>query len=317
LSERTAVDVGVAPDRAAGTRKLGCKIPNAGRDPGRLGLAAMAVAAEEAGADSLWAADHVVMLTHLSSRYPYAEGGIHRRAEEDYYHALISCTWMAAVTSRVEIGTAVYVLPQRGAVEVAKMVATLDALSGGRAVLGVGAGWCAEEFDILGYSFPDRFKRFDEQIAVLRHCWSGSGAEFEGAFHSIPEGTFCIPRPARESGVPLLIGGMAPGPLRRAATAGDGWLAVVNAELYDAEQLRAQLTEVRQLRAEAGGAPFRTTARLQVGKRTDFPAVSQELGGELFDMGFEEVIIDPGWRSIDEAQEIIAGTRAALIGTSA
>jgi probable F420-dependent oxidoreductase len=293
-------------------RRLGCKIPNAGDAPKRLGIAEMATAAEAAGADSLWVPDHVVLLESVESRYPYSDKGLGRRADEDYYHPLISLAWMAAATTTAELGTAVFILPQRNAVETAKYVSTLDALSGGRVVLGVGAGWCSEEFELLDADFRSRFKRLDEQIGVLRHLWSGTGAAFKGTFHDIPEGTYCLPRPATEAGPPLLVGGMADGPLHRAARIGDGWLALVsNALAPDFSDVEAALKTVLAYREqEETDRPFRTTVRAQVPGGSDYLEAARSATHRLFDMGFDEVIIDPGWESIEKAQEIIAQVRS-------
>ena len=293
------------------TRRLGCKIPNAGPTPARLGIAAMASAAEEAGATSLWVPDHVVLMEEVESRYPYGENGLPRRADEDYFHPLITLAWMAAATSTVELGTAVYILPQRNAVEVAKILSSIDALSGGRVALGVGAGWCREEFEVLGADFRSRFRRLSEQLVVLRHLWRGDGEPFEGEFHTIPKGTYSLPKPANPYGPPLLVGGMAAGPLERAATLGDGWLAIVpdgSADLGEVESALAQVLELRR-RAEID-RPFRTTVRLQVPAGADHREASRSGAARLFEMGFDEVIIDPGWRSIDDAQDVIAAVRS-------
>lgn len=294
--------------------RLGCKIPNAGDAPRRLGIAEMAAAAEAAGADSLWVPDHVVLLEETGSKYPYSEQGLGRAAREDYYHPLMSLAWMAAATTRAELGTAVFILPMRNAVEVAKSVSSLDALSGGRVVLGLGAGWFEEEFELLGADFKSRFKRFDEQVGVVRHLWTGSGEPFRGTYHDIPDGTFSLPRPATESGPPLLIGGMADGPLRRAARIGDGWLAIVSDSLSpDLSETEAALKTVLAYREEeAPGQPFRTTVRAQLRPGADHLEAARSATQRLFAMGFDEVIIDPGWASIERAQEIISQVRSEM-----
>jgi probable F420-dependent oxidoreductase len=293
---------------------LGCKVPNAGAAPRTFGLPQMARAAEDAGADSLWVPDHVVLMEQLESRYPYGEEGLAAQTDEDYYHPLMSLAWMAAATTRVELGTAVYVLPQRNAVEVAKTLATMDVLSSGRIVFGVGAGWCAEEFELLGATFKNRFSLLEEQMDVLRHLWTGTGDGYEARYHQIPQGTYCLPKPHRPGGPPLLVGGMADGPLRRAARLGDGWLAVVRGDAIDEPALRAALQSVRRYRAEADAdTAFRTTVRLQAGSVVDRGALAIDWSRRLFDMGFDEVIIDPGWSSIDHAQDIIGRARDGML----
>src|SRR5262245_57105532 len=121
--------------------KVGAIIPNAGREPSLHGIQEMALAAEEAGAESLWVSDHVVFLDRPTYDYPFSDDGVPTwDLTDDYYEALTSCAAMAAVTKSARIGTAVLVLPQRNVFEVAKTAATLDQLSGGRFDLGVGTG---------------------------------------------------------------------------------------------------------------------------------------------------------------------------------
>jgi probable F420-dependent oxidoreductase len=295
-------------------RLLGCKIPSAGETPMRLDVAKMASAAEEAGADSLWVPDHVVLVEEGTSRYPYATGGqFLRDAREDYYHALVYLAWMAAATTRVELGTAIFILPQRNPVEVAKILATIDVLSRGRVVFGVGAGWSAEEFAVLGADFPSRFERLTEAIEVIRHCWSGSGEALRTKHYEIPQGVFSRPVPARPGGIPILVGGMKTGPRRRAAAHGDGWLAIGSSDSCDLPALSESIQSIHEDLTAVGrpAEQFRMTMRLQVAKQDSAEKVAYELAPALFDIGFNEVIIDPAWQSIDSAQNLIAGAVSA------
>jgi alkanesulfonate monooxygenase SsuD/methylene tetrahydromethanopterin reductase-like flavin-dependent oxidoreductase (luciferase family) len=128
--------------------KVGVIIPNAGEEPSVLGIQRMAVEAENAGAQSLWVSDHLVFIDRPNHDYPFSADGVPSwDMTADYYEALTCCAAMASATERARIGTAVLVLPQRNAFEVAKTAATVDRLSGGRFELGVGAGWNRDESD--------------------------------------------------------------------------------------------------------------------------------------------------------------------------
>ena len=210
--------------------RIGAKLPNSG--PLSADIPAAAVALERAGFDSLWVADHIVMPETITSPYPF--GQVTWRTDTPYVDALIALALAAAVTTRVRLGTAARVLPQRNPVQLAKQAASIDVASGGRLELGVGAGWLAEEFAALGVPFERRGARMDEWIAILRECWKGRTEARSSEFYELPAGTLCLPVP---SDIPLLIGGHSPAALRR-ARANDGWLAQQDAGALDPSALR-------------------------------------------------------------------------------
>lgn len=294
--------------------KLGVRIANTGPQPAALGLTEMGRAAEAAGADTLHVQDHVVLLDDMQSRYPFTEDGrFPWDARSDHYEVLASCGWLAAVTTRCEVGASVLVLPQRNALEVAKVAATIDQLSGGRLFLGVGAGWLAEEFDALGHDFAGRGPRLDEQIDVLRIAWSGSGAGYRADQVTIPEGVQCRPLPARPGGVPILVGGMSKVALRRAVAKGDGWVGLVPAEEAAAEAVVPKLRSLERLLGEAGRdhAGFRAAVKLASrgpASLERLPKMVAMLAAE----GFDEVVVDPMWRELQEAEEVVAACRQAI-----
>ena len=285
---------------------IGAIVPNAGAAPSRVGIAAMARAAEQAGASSVWVSDHLLMVDERTTQYPYSDDGAPTWAVDvDYYEALSCVGAMAAATDRVRVGTAVLVLPQRNVLEVAKTAVTLDRLSGGRLALGVGAGWNGPEFAALGRRFETRGRRFDEMLDVLRGCWSGRPPAFEGAELTVPPGVVLMPTPARPAGVPLLVGGMTRPARRRAAERGDGWLAIAFAEKWDGEELRRQYEDVVAQRARvSSGQPFETLlllhAKAAEGERV--PALVAEAQA----IGFGEVIVEPDWLDgLDAARALI------------
>jgi probable F420-dependent oxidoreductase len=174
------------------------------------GLRRAAELAEELGYDSVWTTDHVMMPRDGLSHY------------FSVFEVLTTMAWLAAFTSKIKIGVSVLVLPQRHPVIVAKEVATLDRLSGGRAIVGLGAGWSEQEFGYLDANFKDRGRMLDEAILLLRQLWSEPEKAFRGSFFRFENQTFAPP-PAQEGGPPIWIGGSSNAALRRAASYGDGW----------------------------------------------------------------------------------------------
>lgn len=232
--------------------KFGVMFANTGFGSSPRGAIAVAQAAEAGGFDSLWAVEHVVVPSGYESQYPYDPSGKMAGGAEvfDLPDPLIWLTWAAAHTERIKLATGVLVLPQRNAVVTAKEIATLDHLSRGRVVLGVGVGWLAEEFAALGVPFNERGARMDEYIDVLRELWSPSGhpeqSTVGGRFVSFDR---CIMRPRPAHGtVPIVIGGHSPAAARRAGRRGDGFFpgGGTNEEL-------AELFAIVRAEAEAAG----------------------------------------------------------------
>ena len=204
--------------------KIGCHLPMFGPIGTRANVLTFARRMEALGYDSLWASDHVVIPHRIVSRYPYsAEGRFPLAPDVPFLEPLVTLSLVAGVTERVQLGTSILVLPHRNPVLAAKMAATLDHLSGGRVVLGVGVGWMREEIELLGGSFDRRGPWSDEAIAVMRACWRDARTAHHGEFFSFDEvGAF--PKPARGD-IPVWIGGHTPRALRRVVALGDGWHA--------------------------------------------------------------------------------------------
>jgi probable F420-dependent oxidoreductase len=179
--------------------------------------------AEELGFESLWPVEHVVMPAHYESRYPYSRDGRMPIPDAAIPDPLIWNAWAAAATSRIRLGTAMLILPQRNPVVLAKTAASLDVLSGGRTLLGVGLGWMREEAEAVGTRFGDRGRRTDEYIEAMRALWTQPVASYEGR-HVRFDRVQCNPRPAQVDGIPIHIGGHTPAAARRAGRLGDGFL---------------------------------------------------------------------------------------------
>jgi probable F420-dependent oxidoreductase len=178
---------------------------------------------EELGFESLWTVEHVVVPTGYSSPYPYsADGKMPGGEQVAITDPLIWLAYVAASTTRIRLGTGILILPQRNPLVLAKEVATLDRLSGGRVDLGIGVGWLREEFDALGVPFARRGARTDEYVEVMRRLWREPSTAFSGEFSHFDE-LNSYPKPARSDGVPIHIGGHSEAAARRAGRIGDGF----------------------------------------------------------------------------------------------
>lgn len=285
--------------------KIGVIIPNAGAVPLQLGVVEMAQAAEAAGAAGLWVSDHVVLSDDSRASYPYSpDGRITWNPDSDYLECLTVCSYIAAATSRCAVGTAILILPQRHVLLVAKQVATLDRLSGGRVVLGVGAGWNRAEMEALGYAFDSRGTRFDEMLAVLRAAWSGETSEFRGDELSVPGGLYLLPTPVDPEGPPLLVGGMTRPAIRRAAVLGDGWLGLAFVDQWDLEKLQQSATLMRELSA---GRPTPARWVLKLHAPAERVAELPRCIEQAHELGFEEFAVEVPWvRGSDEGAAVTA-----------
>jgi probable F420-dependent oxidoreductase len=203
--------------------EFGVSLPNIGmHDP--MAVRLVAEQAEAAGLDSVWAADHIVLPTGSTSPYPYhTEGEFLIPPGMPFMDQFTCLAYVAGMTKNVKLGTAVNLLPLRHPLAVAKTVATLDVLSGGRSILGVAAGWLAEEFDALGIEFKDRGKMLDEGLDVLREIWTKPNASFDGRFYQFHD-VAAYPQPQQKPYPPIWVGGHTKPVMRRAARIGDRWL---------------------------------------------------------------------------------------------
>ena len=153
--------------------KFGVAFANTGRFATGEGAVTMATAAEAAGIESIWTVEHVIIPDGYESEYPYDPSGkIQGPNHSAIPDPLVWLSWCGAVTKELKLGTGILIVPQRNPLVLAKECATLDAMSGGRLLLGVGAGWLEEEFDAIGVPFADRGKRLDDHIAAMRALWS-------------------------------------------------------------------------------------------------------------------------------------------------
>lgn len=213
--------------------------------------------AEAAGCESVWLAEHLVWPASIAPSYPYsADGRPPVPLDVPTYDPWVLLAWIAAHTSRLRLGTSVYILPLRDPHVTARAVASLDQVSGGRVLLGVGVGWLPEEFAIAGQDFRTRGARADEAIEILRALWSPGPTAYEGRHYRFPPVQF-EPKPPQGGRLPIVVGGESAAALRRAARLGDGWIGL----RHTPESAAERVARLAELRAEAGrgDAPLEVT----------------------------------------------------------
>ena len=209
-------------------------------------LCDLARACDSAGFEAIAVSDHLFHPEKLATPYPYTEDGSPRwEPFTDWPDPWVSIGAMAAVTERLRFVTSVYVLPLRNPVQVAKLVGTAAALSGGRVVLGVGVGWMREEFEALELPFEARGRRSDEMLDVMKRLWEEPGyVEHHGEFFDFGPVEM---RPAPPAPVPVWVGGLSQPALRRVALRGDGWIS----DVHSTDEMRGTIARILELRGDS------------------------------------------------------------------
>jgi len=257
--------------------QLGIHLPHIGRKAGPETIRRAALQAEEVGFDDVWVSEHIIV--PKDSPYP---------PTPNFWDPVLTLTWAAAVTSRVRLGTSVLVLPLRHPLPLAKELATLQNLSGGRLILGAGAGWLEAEFDALGVPFKQRGRRMDEGIAMMRAVWTQDPVSFESKW--IPakiESMRAQPQPIQP--IPIWIGGSSDAAIRRALRL-DGW----HGSRVSPDQAASV---VKRLRAERPGDDFTVSIRV--------PVNAESVGGmgdvltAYRDAGVQHVLAAPDDKDIE------------------
>jgi probable F420-dependent oxidoreductase len=202
--------------------EFGFSLPSRGPSASMKNLRTPAQHADTLGLDSVWVSDHIIVPEQINSFYPYhPEGQFPTAPEQDYLEPLTALTFLAGCTEHVQLGTSVLILPYRNALLTAKIVSTLDKLSNGRVILGIGVGWMEEEFVALGLdTYRKRGAVSDEYIRAFRELWSSDSPHFEGEYVRFAHIGFA-PKPVRQP--PIWVGGHTAPAIRRAARLGDGW----------------------------------------------------------------------------------------------
>ena len=203
--------------------KFGLRYCNTGKYTNIANAVELVQAGEAAGFESAWTVEHTIIPEGYESSYPYSDSGKMPGidGETNLPDPLIWMTYVAAVTSNIKLATGILILSQHSPVVCAKQVASLDAFSGGRVLLGIGVGWLREEFDIIGANFDERGPRCDDYMQAMRALWQMDRPSYNGRFVQF-DGAYCRPKPANGT-VPLIVGGHSKAAARRAGRLGDGF----------------------------------------------------------------------------------------------
>jgi probable F420-dependent oxidoreductase len=219
---------------------------------------AVAKAAERAGFDFLSVSDHLVVPANFNSRYPYHVAGVFAAAEHGHcFDQLATVAFLAGCTEHLRLLTSVTVVPHRPAMLSAKMLATIDVLAKGRLIIGAGAGWMREEFELLGVPFEDRGRLTDEYLAAFKELWTKDKPTYSGKYVNFSDVLF-YPKPVQKPHPPLWIGGESLPALRRAFKFADAWYPGSDSQtktLDTPERLAAGIAEVKRACAAAGRDP--------------------------------------------------------------
>ncbi len=273
--------------------RIGAKLPHSGKIAMRVAPAIMAAELEDAGFDSIWVSDHIVFPVETTSRYPFAADGRPTWPfDSPYLEPMVVLGAITATTRRAAIGTSVTIAPMRNPVLLAKQAASVDVMSGGRLVLGVGAGWLREEFEALDADFEHRGAVLDEWIEIARACWSGRAGPHRGKHYSIPTAIHTLPRPAGP--LPILVGGMSRHALRRAGAVADGWLGQFALDSLSERDVEAAVGTIRR-EAEAAGRNGEPRIVIRI---TGAANVQEQVASRLRALagaGATEVIVDVDW----------------------
>jgi probable F420-dependent oxidoreductase len=232
--------------------EIGCHLPNQGPLATRDAIVTFAREAERREVASLWISDHVIFPRTATGSYP--GGRFPHPPDKAYLEPVTVLTAAAMVTDRARLGSSVFILGHRHPVVMAKMLASIDALSSGRLIVGVGVGWWQEELEILGAPFHARGRQGDEAIKAFKALWTMDNPAFEGEFFRFRDLGFA-PKPVQKPHPPIWVGGDSPGAFRRVVTLGDGWHATSKSPA----QLRDALGRLRAA-ADAARRPWETIA---------------------------------------------------------
>jgi probable F420-dependent oxidoreductase len=250
--------------------------------------------AEELGYDGILTGDHITIPKEIASEYPYR-----KQAEAlgyNPYAVFTGIDWLDSftvlallipVTQKVRLGTSVTIIPYRHPLEMARVVATLDVVSGGRIIFGAGVGWLAEEFHLLGIPFAERVARTREYIAVMKEVWTKETPRFAGKFVQIERDLYFAPKPLQRPHPPIWVGGESLPALKRVVEFGQGW----HIGPVALEEVKPRFTQLRQLMAEAG----RDFSELEITSMVDNRALSLADIRAYRDLGVQGLyVVAPG-----------------------
>jgi probable F420-dependent oxidoreductase len=233
--------------------KFGVFLPVSGRAASRKTLMQAARQAEALGYDSVWAADRLVMPWKIETTYPYSkESTFIVPPDRPFFDTLTCLAFLAGCTDKIELGMSVMVLPYRHPLHWARIATTIDQLSSGRLILGVGVGWMEEEFAAMNVPFKERGRISDEQLTLLKKLWTEEHITFHGQYYNATDIAF-LPKPYRQPRVPIWVGGEGKPAQRRAGQFGDAWFPYF--VKITPQELAAGFANVRAEAYKAGRNP--------------------------------------------------------------
>ena len=274
-------------------------LPHLGRNVDSSVILAFARALEDLGVSSGWVSDHVCWPADIRSKYPYTDDGSFGPSPDmAWLDPLGTLLFVAAGTQTLRLGTTVLILPYRAPVATAKQIATLDVLSAGRVILGVGVGWMAEEAAVLGMPWDHRGRRADEQLELFQTLFTDTQPEFHGEFYDVPKVGF-EPKPVQQP-LPIWVGGSTEKAFARAARYGSGFHAAFQPLPVVTDSFR----RVQAYADERGRDPGELTLSLRIfldpaGAMESAKSISGSTSamtdrvGELVDAGVSHVVLDP------------------------
>ena len=277
--------------------QFGFNLPNTGALAAPDVVLRIAREGETLGYDYLTVTDHVVLPDMAEPGYPYSESGAFYSRDSAYRHEMLTlASYLAAATAKLRIVLAVLVIPHRPAVLAAKMLATIDVLSGGRLTVGIGAGWLKAEFDaVVTMPFAERGAVTDEYLAAFRTLWTEDKPRIDGRYVRY-DGVVLAPKPVQKPHPPIWVGGESGPSLRRAARLGDAWYPIGsnNAHLLDTlPRYQAGVAKLRQLTAAAGRDPHTVALTYRVKRYGDaVPPAATDGNRRLFSGTDADIIAD-------------------------
>jgi len=277
----------------------GVHLPHLGRGANRANLKRFVARLEELGVDSGWVSDHVCWPADVASRYPYTDDGSFPAPNDmAWLEPISTLTFVAACTEKLRLAPTVLILPYRQPVVTAKQLCTLDVLSEGRLILGVGIGWMAEEAAVLGMPWDHRGARSDEQLELMQLLFTEAEPSYDGRYYQVPRVRF-EPKPV-QSPIPVWVGGASEAAFRRVARFGQGF----HAAFQPIATIRDEIERVRQCCEDVGRDPREITLSTRVyldpgavmenaKSIAGSKAQMQDRVGELAAIGLSHIVLDP------------------------
>lgn len=259
-------------------------------------MVATARRAEELGFESLWIPDHIVLPVEYRSLYPYSTSGRMPAPPETPFHdPIVALAFIAGATSRIRLATGVLVLPMRNPFAVAKAAASLDVVSAGRFIFGIGIGWLREEFEAIGMEFEGRARRTRESIALMKELWTSPAPSYQGRTVKT-QGIRFAPKPLQQPHPPIVLGGDTEPSLRRAAQVGDGWYGIMTS-------LDQTAQTIARLRDHERGARRSRPLEITVNPRFSGPLGPEQVR-KMASLGVDRVILNASRNPSDALGEL-------------